>query len=102
MTDTTTQTARAAQGDNPTRERIDAPTSATFKTTDGKLYVPVVTLSTENDKIVLKQIRTGRLNGINIGQKWLIRHKKQLKLINRSNIYKSQYIICLIIWKWRR
>ena len=69
LTNVKTQAAAAAQGDNPTRERIDAPTSATFKTTDGKLYVPVVTLSTENDKIVLKQIRTGRLNGINIGQK---------------------------------
>ena len=32
-----TQTAAAAQGDNPARERIDAPTNATFKITDTKL-----------------------------------------------------------------
>ena len=59
FTNIKTQNAAAAQGDNPARERIDAPTSATFKITDTKLYVPVVTLSTENDKTVLKQIRTG-------------------------------------------
>ena len=46
LTDIKTQTAAAAQGGNPARERIDAPTNATFKITDTKLYVPVVTLST--------------------------------------------------------
>ena len=44
-----TQTARVAQGDNPTRPAINASTHATFKITDTKLYVPVITLSTEND-----------------------------------------------------
>ena len=42
-----------------TIERIDAPTSATLKITKTKLYAPVVTLSTENDKRVLEQLRTG-------------------------------------------
>ena len=58
-------TTQAARNVNPiadprveTIERIDAPTSATFKTKT-KLYVPVVTLSTENDKRVLEQLRTG-------------------------------------------
>ena len=37
LTNITTQTAAAAQGDNPARERIDAPTNATFKTIDTKL-----------------------------------------------------------------
>ena len=59
LNDISTQTARAAQGDNPARERIDAPASATFQITDTKLYVPVVTSPTENDEAVLKQIRTG-------------------------------------------
>ena len=49
LTDITTQTARAAQGDNPARERMDAPTNAIFKIADTKLYVPVVTLSTKDD-----------------------------------------------------
>ena len=48
LTDITTQTARAAQGDNPEKERIDAPINVIFKTTDTKLYVPVVTLSTKD------------------------------------------------------
>ena len=58
LTDITTQTARAAQGDNPARERMDAPTNAIFKITDTKLYVPVVTLSTKDDNF-LEQLKSG-------------------------------------------
>ena len=39
--------------------RINNPTNATLKVTDIKLCVPVVTLSTENDKTLLEQLRTG-------------------------------------------
>ena len=35
------------------------PTNATFKITDTKLYVPVVTLSAENDNKSLQQLKTG-------------------------------------------
>ena len=59
LTDITTKTARAAQGDNPARPAINAPTNATFQITDAKLYVPVVILSTENDKTFFEQLRTG-------------------------------------------
>ena len=38
---------------------INAPTNALLKIRDTKLYVPVVTLSTENDKKLLEQLRTG-------------------------------------------
>ena len=38
---------------------IVAPSGATFKTTDTKLYVPVVTLSKENDIKLLEQLKTG-------------------------------------------
>ena len=55
LTDITTQTARAAQGDNPARPAINAPTNATFQITDTKLYVPVATLSTKNDKKLLEE-----------------------------------------------
>ena len=47
-------------------------TNATIQITDTKLYVPVVTLSTENDKTFLEKLGAGLkelLNGINIGQK---------------------------------
>ena len=50
----TTQTARAAQGNNPARERIDAPRNTIFKITDIKLYMPVVTLSTKYDNNILE------------------------------------------------
>ena len=63
MTDITIQ---ATKSDNPNadpaveaRERIDAPTNATFKITDTKLYVPVVTLSTEDDNKFLEQLKSG-------------------------------------------
>ena len=59
LTDITTQAARAAQGDNPARPAINAPKNAIFQITDTKLYVPVVTLSTENDKRLLEKLRTG-------------------------------------------
>ena len=57
--DITTQAARTDQGDNPARTVINATTVATFQITDTKLYVLVVTLSTENDKTLLEQLRTG-------------------------------------------
>ena len=37
----------------------DNPKNATFQITDTKLYAPVVTLSSENDKRLLEQLRTG-------------------------------------------
>ena len=54
-----TRAAGPAQGGNPTVTGIDNPINVTFKITDTKLYVPVVTLSTENDKKLLEQLRTG-------------------------------------------
>ena len=39
--------------------RGDSPVGATFKITDTKLYVPVVTLSAENDNKLLEQLKTG-------------------------------------------
>ena len=49
-------TARPSQDDNPA---IVAPSGAKFKITDIKLYVPVVTLSKENDTKLLGQLITG-------------------------------------------
>ena len=64
LTDITTQTARSANPNaNPpveARLAINAPTNVTVKITDTKLYVPVVTLSTEkNHKRLFKQLKTG-------------------------------------------
>ena len=46
-------TVRAEQGGNLA---IAAPSGATFKITETKLYVPVVTLSKENDTKLLEQL----------------------------------------------
>ena len=49
-------TVRDAKGGNPA---IVAPSSAIFKTTDTKLYVPVLSLSKKNDIKLLEQLKTG-------------------------------------------
>ena len=49
-------TIKAAPDDNPA---IVAPTGLEFKITDTKLYVPVVTLSKENDIKLLEQLKSG-------------------------------------------
>ena len=50
---------------NPQFPEINNPTNSTLKMTDRKLYVPVVALSTENDKKLLEQLRTGFKRTIN-------------------------------------
>ena len=51
--------SKATKDDDPDADtavdEINNPTNATFKTTDCKLYVPVVTLSAENDNKLLEQ-----------------------------------------------
>ena len=44
---------------NPAIAAVNYPTNATFKITDTKLYVPVVTLSKENDIKLLEQLKSG-------------------------------------------
>ena len=44
---------------NPAIPEINAPTNATFKIGDAKLYVPVVTLSTQDDNKFLEQLKPG-------------------------------------------
>ena len=75
----TSKETREADADaDPAVDEIDNPTNATFKIKDTKPYVPVVTLSAENDNKLLEQLKTGfkeQLNGINIDLKCLIRLK---------------------------
>ena len=59
MTDKITHVAVCQQEDDPARPAVKAPTGATFKITDTKLYVPVVTLSTEDDNKLLEEIKIG-------------------------------------------
>ena len=50
--------------------RDTSPRNATFQITDTKLYVPVVTLSTKNDKRLLEQLRTGFKRTIKWNKYW--------------------------------
>ena len=50
---------READYNAPIDREIDNPEYATFKITDTKLYVPVVTLSKENDIKLLDQLKSG-------------------------------------------
>ena len=59
LTNKATRDAVPAQGGNPAVAAVDNPTNATFKITDTKLYVPVVTLSKENDIKLLEQLKSG-------------------------------------------
>ena len=52
-------TREANYGANPVVYEIDNPENATFKITDTKLYVPVVTLSKEDDIKLLEQLKSG-------------------------------------------
>ena len=86
LTDITTRTAKAPQGDNPARPAINAPTNATFQITDAKLYVPVVILSTENDKTFFEQLRTGFKRTI----KW---NKYRSEMTNQTKTNNLNYLI---------
>ena len=50
---------------DPAVAGINNPTNVTFKIKDTKLYVPVVSLSAENDNKLLEQLKTGFKRTIN-------------------------------------
>ena len=75
----------AAQGDNPA-VYDDSPTNATFKITDYKFYVPVVTLSAENDTKLLEQLKTGSKRTI----KW---NKYRSEMSNQTKNNNLNYLI---------
>ena len=86
LTDITTQTVRAAQLDNPARPAINAPTNATFKIIDTKLYGPVVTLSTEDDNNFLEHLKSGFKRTI----KW---NKYRSEMTNQTKTNNLNYLI---------
>ena len=95
LTDITTHAARAAEGDNPARPAINAPTRATFKITERKLYVPVVTLSTEDDKNFLEQSKSGFKRTI----KW---NKYRSEITNQTKTNNLNYLIVTTFTKVNR
>ena len=65
---------------NPPITAIESPTDAKFAITDCKLYVPVVTLSAENDNELLKQLKSGFRRSI----KWN-KYMPQMSNQNKNN-----------------
>ena len=74
---------RDAEGDNPA---IVAPSAATVKITDTKLYVPVVSLSKENNIKLLEQLKTGFKRTV----KW---NKYRSQMTVQSNNNNLNYLI---------
>ena len=65
---------------NPPIAAIESPTSAKFEITDCKLYVPIVTLSAQNDNKLLEQLKSGFRRSI----KWN-KYMSQMSNQNKSN-----------------
>ena len=80
-------TTEAADPDaDPAIPALNTPTNVTFQITDTKLYVPTVTLSTENDKKLLEQLKTGFKKTI----KW---NKYRLQITNQTQNNNLNYLI---------
>ena len=62
----------------------------TFTITDTKLYISVVTLSTQYNAKLLEQLKSSTST------------KDLFRLLNWSNFSRSKYTFCFIIWKWER
>ena len=77
-----TQTGRNANPPVQARQRIDAPTNATFQITNTKLYVQVVTLSTEDDNKLLEQLKSGLKRTLKWNKYWL----EMIKQIKTNNL----------------
>ena len=78
-------TVRSA-GNNDDPPAIFATTGLEFQITDTKLYVPVVTLSTENDKNLLEQLKSGFKRAIT----W---NKYRAQMTIQSNNSNLNYLI---------
>ena len=79
-------TRDANYGADPIVHKIDNPKNATFQRTDTKLYVPVVTLSQENDIKLLEELKSGFKRII----KW---NKYRLHTSVQSNNNNLNYLI---------
>ena len=65
---------------DPIVHKIDNPENATFQITDTKLYVPVVTLSKENDIKLLEKLKSGFKRTI----KWN-KYRSQMSAQSKNN-----------------
>ena len=86
---------RDADYNAPINRKIDNPENATFKITDTKLYVPVVTLSTKDDNNFLEQLKSGFKRTI----KW---NKYRLEMTNQTKTNHLNYLSDSTFTKFNR
>ena len=86
LTNKATRDTVPAQGGNPAVAAVNNPTNVTFKITDTKLYVPVVTLSTKDDNNFLEQLKSGFKRTI----KW---NKYRSEMTNQTKTNYLNYLI---------
>ena len=77
---------RYADYNEPIDKKIDNPEDAIFQITDTKLYVPVVTLSIENEIKLLEQLKSG----FKRTKKW---NKYRLQMTIQPKNYNLNYLI---------
>ena len=80
MTEKATRESRATEDGPPALDQVPAinrPKDLNFSVTDCKLYVPVVTLQTEYQNKLYKELKTG----ISINFKW---NKYRSQMINKQ------------------
>ena len=83
----TSKAAREADPDaDPAVSGINNPTNAILKIKDTKLYIPVITLSAENDYKLLEQLKAGFKRTI----KW---NKYRSEMSNQTKNYNLNYLI---------
>ena len=83
---TSKATRDADRNSNPAVAAVNNATGATFEITDTKLYLPVVTLSTEDDNKLLEQLKTGFKSTI----KW---NKYRSEISNQDKTNGLNYLI---------
>ena len=83
---TSKATRKAGPDADPVVAGINNPTNVTFKIKDTKLYVPVVSLSAENDNNLLEQLKTGFKRTI----KW---NKYRSEMSNQTKNNNLNYLI---------
>ena len=86
LTSKATRDAFPAQGGYPAVAAVDNPANATSKITDTKLYISVVTLSTEDDNNFLAQLKSGFKRTI----KW---NKYRSEMTNQTKTNNLNYLI---------
>ena len=69
-----------------------------FEIKDTKLYVSVVTLSTQDDNKLFQKLKMGLKKTI----KWNKYRPEMSNQVKNDNLNKNKQVLCIIIWKLRR